>query len=126
MIACSNIQHIGIPTRKYEESLAFYRQLGFTEKMVTQQPNGLPVAFYELGNMVMEVYESADAIERAGAIDHITIDCSDIEQAYSFAVNENMTIVSEGIEALPYWENGIRFFKVEGPNKETIEICQIL
>lgn len=122
----NNIQHIGIPTGKYEESLEFYRKLGFKEKYVTKQPNGRPVAFYELGNMCMEVYDSDEAKECTGAIDHITIDCTDVDKAYEYCVGQGLKICSDGIEALPYWDNGIRFFKVEGPNRETIEICQIL
>jgi hypothetical protein len=30
------------------------------------------------------------------------------------------------VEQLPYWKSGIRFFKVEGPNHEVIELCEIL
>ena len=35
-------------------------------------------------------------------------------------------VLSHEVESLPYWKNGIRFFKVEGPNKEVIEFCEIL
>ena len=124
--AMNNLQHIGIPTGRYEESLEFYRTLGFTEKYSTKQPNGKPVAFYELGNLCMEIYESDEAAGCHGAIDHVTIDCSDIDEAYAYATGKGMKIVSDGIEQLPYWDNGIRFFKVEGPNREVFEICQIL
>ena len=122
----NNLQHIGIPTKKFEDTLNFYKILGFTEKYSTKQPNGKPVTFYELGNLCMEIYESDEVSERYGAIDHVTIDCANINEAYAYALKEGLTIVSEGVEALPYWKNGIRFFKVEGPNKEVFEICQIL
>ena len=122
----NNLQHIGIPTKQYEASLEFYKALGFTEKYATKQLNGKPVSFYELGNLCMEVYESDEAAECHGAIDHVTIDCGNVDEAFAYATEAGMKIVSKGVEALPYWENGIRFFKVEGPNKEVFEICQIL
>ena len=122
----NNLQHIGIPSKQYEATLEFYRILGFTEKYVTRQLNGKPVAFYELGNLLMEIYESDEVAGCHGAIDHVTIDCTDVDEAYAYAKDKGLTIVSEGIEELPYWDNGIRFFKVEGPNKEVFEICQIL
>lgn len=122
----NNLQHIGIPTKKYEATLEFYRLLGFTEKYTTKQLNGKPVAFYELGTLCMEIYESDEAAECYGAIDHVTIDCSNVDEAYAYAQNNGLKIVSDGLETLPYWDNGIRFFKVEGPNKEIFEVCQIL
>ena len=73
----------------------------------------------------MEVYETAEA-NPTGAIDHIAIDCQDIEGAYAYACQKGYKIVSEGIEALPFWENGVRFFIMEGPNNERIEIDQRL
>ncbi|MDR3335033.1 MAG: hypothetical protein LBT13_09150 [Treponema sp.] len=34
--------------------------------------------------------------------------------------------VVSAIQNLPFWGKGIKFFKIEGPNKELIEFCQIL
>ena len=31
-----------------------------------------------------------------------------------------------GIEELPFWENGVKFFMIKGPNEERIEFCQKL
>ena len=36
------------------------------------------------------------------------------------------TPVEEEIDALPYFEKGVRFFNLVGPNAETIEFCQML
>ena len=63
---------------------------------------------------------------QAGAINHFAINCTDIDGAYKLAQEKGYKVVSEGIEALPFWEKGIRFFIIEGPNKERGEIDQIL
>ena len=46
--------------------------------------------------------------------------------AYEEAGKLGLRIVSKGIEALPCWKNGIRFFIFEGPNGERLEIDQKL
>ncbi|MFR0790052.1 MAG: hypothetical protein ACLSHW_04940 [Lachnospiraceae bacterium] len=33
-------------------------------------------------------------------------------------------VLSNGIEELPFWEKGVAFFIIEGPNKERIEFCE--
>ena len=30
------------------------------------------------------------------------------------------------VNGLPFWENGVKFFTIEGPNKEKIEFCEKL
>ena len=35
-------------------------------------------------------------------------------------------LLSTEVEQLPYWKSDIRFFKVEGPNHEVIELCEML
>jgi len=40
--------------------------------------------------------------------------------------NEKYTVITDGIEELPFWENGVKFFMIKGPNEERIEFCQKL
>ena len=42
------------------------------------------------------------------------------------AQEQGYEIVSNGIEALPFWEKGVRFFLILGPNQERIEFNEIL
>ena len=30
------------------------------------------------------------------------------------------------VESLPFWENGVKFFTIEGPNREKVEFCEML
>lgn len=122
----NGIQHIGLPTGDFEKTCVFYEALGFSCTYTTGAA-GSRVAFYVLdGSLTMEIYEAAAPVGRSGAIDHIAIDCTDIECAYRSAVDAGLKIVSDGIDARPFWQNGIRFFIIEGPNAERIELCQIL
>ncbi|MDO4266065.1 MAG: VOC family protein [Eubacteriales bacterium] len=122
----NGIQHIGIPTTHFDETRAFYEKLGFT---VVHEPDaekcGQRIMFMQLKNLMLEFYEEAES-GIAGAINHIAIDCSDVDKAFEEAGKLGLTVVSNGIEALPFWEKGIRFFIVEGPNKERVEIDQKL
>lgn len=122
----NGLQHIGLPVRDYAQSCGFYEDLGFEKIYETRQPSGGKVAFYLMGNLEMEIYEADKLSGKDGAIDHIALDCTDIDRVYQEANTLGMTIVSNGIEELPYWEHGIRFFHVKGPDGEKVEFCQKL
>ncbi|MGM0214426.1 VOC family protein [Enterococcus sp. AZ109] len=118
------LQHIGIPTKKMEASIAFYENLGFQLMNEEEQVNGGAVAFLELKGLVIELWELTED-RSIGAIDHIALDVIKIDELYQAVKELPYPIVSNGIESLHYWKKGIRFFIVEGPNQEKIEFCQI-
>ena len=64
------------------------------------------------------------AVGHPGAIDHIALNTTDIEATYALAKKLNLHMLNEGIRFLPFWENGIRFFTIEGPNAEKIEFAK--
>lgn len=123
----TGIQHIGIPTNDIETTIAFYKKLGFEIAFETVNKEADErVAFLKLGTLVVETYENKAAKLEAGAIDHVAIDVKDIEEVYSY-INENgLNSTSDTIHFLPFWENGVRFFTIEGPNKEKVEFSQFL
>ena len=49
-----------------------------------------------------------DLKEQLNGIQHIGIPTNDI------------------VHFLPFWENGVKFFTIEGPNKEMVEFSQYL
>ncbi len=124
---CDGIQHIGIPTEKLDETVKFYEELGFENVHFAEfgeKPNH--VCFLKFGNLVLECYDEENTAKTAGSINHFAINCTDIDAAYKLALEKGYKIVSNEIEALPFWSNGIRFFIIEGPNSERVEIDQIL
>lgn len=120
----SGLQHIGIPTNDMDASVAFYEALGFNNKYeVMNGPER--VVFMELKNLAIELYQNNQAVMKDGAIDHIAIDVNDINKAYEIIKKKNLKILNE-ITFLHFWNNGIKYFIIEGPNKERLEFNEIL
>ena len=123
----TGLQHIGIPTKDLGGSLLFYTELGFDPVYSTENPNnGRTVSFLQQGNLMLEIYEDEEAAQCTGAIEDIALDVNDIEEAYRFALSRGMKCLDDEIRFLPYWEKGIRYFTLEGPNREKVELSQIL
>ena len=120
----TGLQHIGIPTEDIDASATFYRRLGFETALETEIA-GDRVCFLRLKNITLEVYETEKAAGCDGAVNHIALDVKDIEEAYSFVKSLGVRILQE-ITELPFWEKGVRFFIIQGPNKERIEFAQYL
>ena len=104
----TGIQHIGIPTSDIETTIRFYEGLGFQ----TMHTNQVPANQAKGGNGI------------DGAINHFALNCTDIQAAYAWICEQGYKVLSNGIEELPFWEKGVAFFIIEGPNKERIEFCE--
>lgn len=121
----NGLQHIGIPTLKMADSIAFYELLGFEVINRETQENGKAVIFLESNGLVIEVWENDDAAMVTGAIEHIALDTNQIDELYNEIKNLKVPVLTNGVEELHYWEKGIKYFTIQGPNKEKIEFCQI-
>ena len=122
---CTGVQHIGIPTKDIEETIRFYEQLGFMLTLKTK--NGeKTVAFLQMQNLVIETYENHAATMQIGAIDHIAIDVKNIDALFEEVKAKSFHLIDQKVNSLPFWENGIKYFNILGPNKEKIEFCEIL
>ena len=123
----TGIQHIGIPTNDIEKTIEFYKNLGFEIAFQTiNEEADEKVAFLKLKTLVIETYENKQAKLTNGAIDHVAIDVIDIEEVYQYIEENQMNTTKDESHFLPFWENGVRFFTIEGPNKEKIEFSQYL
>lgn len=121
------LQHVGLPTNDLKATIAFYESLGFeTVYQVKNEAAGEDVAFLRLKNLTIEAYENGRAAMQSGAIDHIAIDVDDVEAAYRLAQEQGYQIVSNGVEFLPFWQKGVKFFILLGPNQERVEFNQYL
>lgn len=121
------LQHVGLPTNDLKATIAFYESLGFeTVYQVKNEAAGEDVAFLRLKNLTIEAYENGQAAMQSGAIDHLAIDVDDVEAAYRLAQEQGYQIVSNGVEFLPFWQNGVKFFILLGPNQERVEFNQYL
>ena len=124
----TGIQHIGLPTNDIDATIKFYETLGFEVASTCDLP-GDKVAFLKLKNICIETYQSkngdcAKGID--GAVDHVSVDVDDIEAALEAVKAAGLKPMNDEIEFLPFWEKGVRFFKVLDPNNAPVEFCQIL
>lgn len=123
----TGIQHVGIPTNDIEKTIAFYEALGFWNIYRTRnEAADEEVCFLQMKNLCIETYQNRKAALRAGAVDHIAIDVTDIEKTCQMVQKLGCAFFEEGISFLPFWEHGIRYFILLGPNQEKIEFCQKL
>ena len=123
----TGLQHIGIPTKDIDETVLFYTELGFEVALSTIDPNnGHKVFFLRLGDLTIETYESEEPAMCYGGIEHVCINVTDVEAVYDIICKRGMNNLNDQINFLPFWENGVRFFTIEGPNKEKVEFGQIL
>lgn len=124
----TGIQHIGLPTNDLDATIAFYKTLGFEVASTCDLPTD-KVAFLKLKNICIETYQSTagnNAKGFDGAIDHISVDVDDIEATLEAVKAAGLKPINDEIEFLPFWEKGVRFFKVLDPNNAPVEFCQIL
>lgn len=121
----TGLQHIGIPTNDMEKTLAFYRSLGF--ELALDVMNGAErVCFLKLAGVCIEAYENGRAVGRAGAINHIALDVDDVHAAWDAVTAAGHVPMEQEPRFLPFWENGVKFFNILGPNGETVEFSQYL
>lgn len=126
-VYATGIQHIGIPTDDIEKTISFYLSLGFTLSLRTENKEvGEAVAFLSIGNLVIETYENHRAVMKSGAVDHIAIDVKNIDALFHEACENGMMPIEGEVKSLPFWENGVKFFTILGPNSEKIEFCEKL
>ena len=126
----TGLQHIGIPTNDMEATMDFYKRLGFCTAFETvlkeENAGACRVCFFKLGSLCIEAYENHQAAMKSGAIAHISLDTSDVGAAFKSANDGGFKLLDSAVQQLPFWKNGVKFFNIEGPNKEVIEFCQIL
>lgn len=118
-----SLDHIGIPCSDLEKSISFYNSLGFSTTEKRSEPN--KVAFLSSGNLVLEIYQCPQVVKKPGAIDHLALMVDDIDKAFS-ELQSKYDFAQEEIQYLPFKTNGVKFFKIYGPDREVIELIQSL
>ncbi len=119
----TGLQHIGVPTNDLERTIEFYTALGF--EVAHRAANGdEQVAFLRLGDLTIETYQNGRAVGEAGAVDHIALNVTDVDAARRIADEMGLEVIEEG--RLPFWDNGVKYFTILGPNREKLEFNQYL
>ena len=118
----TGIQHLGVPTGDLNRTIEFYQGLGF--ELIWQNPG--EVAFLQNGTLVIVTYAVEDPAMQNGAIDHVALNVQDIEAAWSDAQACGYETEDKAINFLPFFERGVKFFTIIGPNREKVEFNQSL
>lgn len=122
----TDLQHSGMIAKNLDETIDFYtNKLGFEIAGIFPNKENR-CAFLRYGHLTIETWEGDEAPMTAGAINHWALDTPDINAAYQNAKDLGLNIKEDSIQSIPtFWDKGIRYFNVYGPNRETIEFCQI-
>ena len=121
------VAHIGLPTNDLKKTIEFYKSLGFEVILETYNEKAKEkVAFLQIQNYCIVSFENGQAVMADGAYQHVALDVRDIEEMYKKICENGYEVITDGIEQLPFWDNGVKFFMIKGPNEERIEFCQKL
>ncbi|MGP4116155.1 VOC family protein [Levilactobacillus zymae] len=122
----TGIQHVGIPSADLDKTIAFYKSIGFEQAGLFHNGDNR-CAFMKFGNLIIETWEGDPTNPQAGAINHISMNTTDVDKAFAAAKEQGLDLVNDEIQSIPtFWDKGIHFFNILGPNHETIEFCEIL
>lgn len=122
-----DLAHVGIPTDDLENSIQFWQSLGFKEiGRFTMEDQKHEVTFMRADHLIIEIWNSDPAVHQTGAINHISLNVSDADEAFKAAKLNGYKIKENEVQHLDYWQNGIKYFNIIGPNDEIIEFCEIV
>lgn len=116
--------HVGILTGDAQACVEFYcKHLGF-RPWYADKMGPMPLTFVENGGMVIE-FIAAGNMSGAGAIDHISIEVLNIEEAVA-ALREGGVQIGE-VQAHPdFFPGGMKNVFFTGPAGEKIELVEFV
>ena len=122
-----DLQHIGMPTDDLKATVAFWEKLGFKKLgEFDTDDQGNEVVFMQYNHLTLEIWTGDGAVRKTGAINHISLNTQDADAAFKAAKAEGFKLKDDEVQHLDFWDKGIKFFNIEGPNAETIEFCEIV
>lgn len=126
--------HLGIPAVDLEASVKWYvDNLGFEvvyEKNLPEEP--CHAVFLRKGDVELEIYQNdAEMIEelktrKHGHIDHLALKVDDVYAAFEEMKKVDCVFLDQEVQTLPFYEKGVAWFTVLGPNGEKVEFNQVL
>lgn len=120
------LQHIGLPTADVQGTVDFYKTLGFEEAMRRTVTGDRDFAFMKLGNLLVEIIPTDEPAMVDGAVDHMCLDVKQIDSLFNQLKKAGYTMLSDSVNQIEFWDNGAKYFFIQGPNNEKIEFCEIL
>lgn len=134
-LVINNLQHVGIPVTNIKVSVSFYERLGFENVMTApfeidgetgqctmMKRDQIVIELYQMPPRELEEIKS----RKNGHIDHIAFDVPDVDEAMAVLRSHGFNVVEDSPVKLNFWENGVKFFFITGPDGERLEFNQIL
>ncbi|MFT8649301.1 MAG: VOC family protein [Bifidobacterium psychraerophilum] len=122
-----DVQHVGLPTTDLDKTIDFYTTIIGFELAGVFRNGDARCAFLRYGHITIESWEVEESVMGDGAWNHMALDCTDIDAAFDNAKALSLDFKDTEVQSIPsFWDKGIRYFNVYGPNREIIEFCQIL
>lgn len=127
----SGLSHIGLPAKNMKASVGFYEQFGFSVLVQRFGLNGFNYTYMSNGSCIIGLPESTaggSGAERrpCGAIDHLALNCEDIEALYMYCKSKSYKILSQEIERNEIWApRKCRSFMIEAPDGVRLEFQEM-
>ncbi|MHC1683565.1 MAG: VOC family protein [Clostridiaceae bacterium] len=129
------LSHIGIVVSDMEKSKKFYKQFGFKEVAKTKIKKGedetIIIVLNKNGVNIQLIQPTGEKLEEVksrkdGHINHIAFDVIDVEKAFKELKDNGIETIEEKPVFLPFWERGIKYFNILGPDGERLEFSEKL
>lgn len=126
--------HLAIKVSNLQASISFYENLGFSKagEGYLDTPDGrLYIGFVDNHGFQLELIQLTGAgLEKLksrgnGRIDHVALSVKDAKEAFYEAKKSGCHVLDLFLKELPFFEHGIRYFTILGPDGEKIELNQI-
>lgn len=119
--------HLAIRVSNLQKSMGFYESLGFTrgkEGYLETESGRISIGFMELGEFQLELIENLQAGEKLpdGCLDHVALRVVDIYDAFRLCREKGFQLGSNTVKELSLFPSGIKYFMVQGPDGEKIEL----
>ena len=97
----TGIQHVGIPSKDLAATITLYQSLGFDKIGPLPSDNGRKnCVFLKLGNLTIETWDNEPVPLTAGAINHISINTTNINKTFADARNEHLHLLNNEIQSV--------------------------
>jgi len=125
MNGIKGLAHIGIRVKNIEQSIDFYKRLGFTlDKEVSIH---VRIAFMSAGTCLIELVETKPEADCAGIIDHIAIEVCGIEDVVASCKTNGIAIDETTIRTIELSGlGGVKNVFFAGPDGERLEFFEHL
>ncbi len=126
------LHHVGIPTGNMDATIAYYEKkqgMTLTYRKKIHVPIKIELAFLQKADKVIELFSTPSMGKtpvEGGGIDHVAFLVDNATETFYEAKSQGYDVKSMTLQELPIYEHGIRYFMVQGPDKELVEFMEIL